>query len=158
MGLNKFASSTGSLDSEGSNPESIPCLGESFTNDAPMVSPADAQASERLYQLAEIIGASKTLPTTLGLCALVVDAAPCDACAMSEGFAGDSNLIKTPCCNGLLLTRWKCYEEGVRDIDELVAVAMEAVEGDVADHDTCMDLIQTIHEVFDQAVPEDRKC
>ena len=85
VGLNKVASNTSSLDSEGSNPESIPCLGMSFTNDAPTVSPADAQASERLYQLAEIIGASRTLPGSLRLCALVVDAAPCDACAMSEG-------------------------------------------------------------------------
>ena len=82
--------------------ESIPCLGKSFTNDAPTGSPADTRASERLYQLAEIIGASKTLPGALGLCALVVDAAPCDACAMSEGFAGCSNMIKTPCCDGLL--------------------------------------------------------
>ena len=31
---------------------------------------------------------------------------------------------------------------GVRDIDELVAVAMEAIEGDVTDHDMCMDLIK----------------
>ena len=84
VGLNTFTSDTGSLDSEGSNLESIPCLGKSFTNDAPVVSPADAQASERMYQLAEIIGASKTLPGTLGLWALVVDAAPCDACAMSR--------------------------------------------------------------------------
>ena len=84
VGLNTFASDTGSLDSEGSNLESIPCLGKSFTNDAPVVSPADAQASERLYQLAGIIGASETLPGTLGLWALVVDAAPCDARAMSE--------------------------------------------------------------------------
>ena len=57
------------------------------------------------------------------------------------------------------MTRWNCDEEGVRDIDELVAVAMDAIEGDVTDDDMCMDLIQTIHEVFDQAVfPEDRKC
>ena len=47
----------------------------------------------------------------------------------------------------------------MRDIDELVAVAMEAIEGDVTDHDMCMDLTQTIQEVFDQAVfLEDRKC
>ena len=91
VGLNTFASDTGSLDSEGSNLESIPCLGKSFTNDVPVVSPADARASERLYQLAEIIGASKTLPGTLGLWALMVDAAPCDACAVSEGLAGYSD-------------------------------------------------------------------
>ena len=60
VGLNTFASDTASLDSEGSNLESIPCLGKSFTNDAPVVPPADAQASESLYQLAEIIGANKT--------------------------------------------------------------------------------------------------
>ena len=30
--------------------------------------------------------------------------------------------------------------------------AMEAIEGDVTDHDMCMDLFQTIQEVFDQAV------
>ena len=41
----------------------------------------------------------------------------------------------------------------------MVAAAMETIEGDVTDHDMCMDLIQTIQEVFDQAVfPEDRKC
>ena len=51
----------------------------------PVVSPADAQASESLYQLAEIIGASKTLPGTMGLWALAVDAAPWDASAMSQG-------------------------------------------------------------------------
>ena len=63
-----------------------------------------------------------------------------------------------PIWNGLM-TGWKCYEEGVRDMDELVAVVMEAIEGDVTDHNMCMDLIQTIQEVFDQAVfPEGRKC
>ena len=128
--------------------ESISCLGKSFTNDAPTVSPADAQASERLYPLAEIIGASKTLPGTLGLCALVVDAR---RLCWRQQYDQDSLLERA------FMTRWKCYEEGVRDIDELVAVAMEAIEGDVADHDMCMDLIQTIHEVFDQTVPEDRK-
>ena len=54
-----FASDTGSLDSEGSNLESILCLGKSFANDAPVVSPVDAQASERMYQLAEIIGPAR---------------------------------------------------------------------------------------------------
>ena len=38
-----------------------------------------------LYQLAEIISASKTLRGTLGLWVLVVDAALCDASAMSDG-------------------------------------------------------------------------
>ena len=55
--------------------------------------------------------------------------------------------------------RWKCYGEGERAVDELVAAAVEAIEGDATDHDKCTDLIQTIQEVFDQAVfPEDRKC
>ena len=53
------------------------------------------------------------------------------------------DVIKTPC---------KRYEEGERDVDELVAAAVEAIEGDVTDHDMCIDLIQTIQEVFDHAV------
>ena len=172
VGLNTFASDTGSLDSEGSNLESIPCLGKSFTNDAPVVSPADAQASEMLYQLAEIIGASKTLPGTLGLWALVVDAAPCDARAVSEGLLAtgiqdddtEFEEAATPHGQDSLLERamlmgWNCYEEEVRDIDELAAAAVEEIEGDVTDHGMCMDPIQTIQEVFDQAVfQEDRKC
>ena len=85
VGLSTFASDTGSLDSEGSDLESIPCLGKSFTNVEPVASPADDQTSEMLYQLAEVSGASKTLPGTLGFWALVVDAAPCDASAMSDG-------------------------------------------------------------------------
>ena len=86
-----------------------------------MVSPADAQASERLYQLAEIIGASKTLPGTLGLWALVVDAAPRDACAMSEvllatviqdddaEFEEDANPYdQDSLLERAILTGWKC--------------------------------------------------
>ena len=84
MELDTFDSDTGSLDSEGSNLESIPCLGKSFTNDAPWFLQQTLKLPRRLYQLAEIIGTSRTLPGTLGLWALVVDAAPCDACAMSE--------------------------------------------------------------------------
>ena len=109
MGLNTFASDTGSLHSEHSNLESLPVLGKSFTNDAPVVSPADAQASEKWYQLAKIVGASKTLPNTLKLWALVVDAAPCDVCAMSENLLAtviqdddrrlQPHMIKTPCWN-----------------------------------------------------------
>ena len=131
VGLNKFASNTGSLDSDGSNPESIPCLGKSFKKDVPMVSPADAQASERMYQLAEFIGASKTLPSTLELLTLVVDAAPCGACATSEGllatviqdddaeFEEDANPYdQESLLERAILTGWKCYEEGVRDVDE----------------------------------------
>ena len=111
-------------------------------------------------------------PKYSGTLGLVVDAAPCDAGAMSEGLL--AALIKdddteveeaaTPYDQDSLLERafmtgWKCYEEGERDIDELVAAVVEAIEGDVTDHDMCMDLIQTIEEVFDQAVfLEDRKC
>ena len=130
-----------------------------------MVSQADAQASERLYQLAEIIGASKTLPGTLGLWALVVDAAPCDTRAMSESLL--ATLIqdddtefeeataphdKDSLPERAITTGWKCYDEGERDVDDLVAAAVEAIEGDVTDHDMCMDLIHTIQEVFDQVV------
>ena len=42
------------------------------------------------------------------------------------------------------------FWDGERDVDELVAAAVEAVEGDVTDHDLRMDLIQMIQEVFDQ--------
>ena len=136
-------------------------MGKSFTNDAPLVSPADAQASERLDQLAEIIGTSKTLQGTLGLWA----AAPCDARAMSESLLAtlvqdddtEFEEVAAPYDQDSLLERaittgWKCFEESERDVDELVAAALEAIEGDVTDHDMCMDLIQTIQEVFDQAV------
>ena len=44
------------------------------------------------------------------------------------------------------------YEEGVRDVDELMAAAMEAIEGDVTDYDMCMDLTRTIQEVFNHAI------
>ena len=46
-------------------------------------------------------------------------------------------------------TGWECFEEGER---ELMAGAMEAIEGDVTDYDMCMDLIQTIQEVLDHAI------
>ena len=55
------------------------------TNVTTEASLEDTQASEKLYQLAGIIGASKTIQGTLGLWALVVDAAPHDVRAMSEG-------------------------------------------------------------------------
>ena len=48
-------------------------------------------APERLYQLAETIGASKTMPSTLGLLALVVDAAPYDIKDMSEGLLASND-------------------------------------------------------------------
>ena len=79
--VDTFDSDTG-LDLEGNNLESTPCLGKSFTNVAPVISLADAQASEKL---AEMIGVRRILSGNLGLWALVVDAAPCDASAMSEG-------------------------------------------------------------------------
>ena len=65
--VDTFASETANFKLAGSVMESISCLGKSFTNVAPEVSPADAKAAEMLYQLAEIIGASKTLPGFLGL-------------------------------------------------------------------------------------------
>ena len=50
------------------------------------------------------------------------------------------------------MTRWKLHGEGQRDVDELVAAAMEAIEEDVNDYDMCTDLIQVIQEVFGHAV------
>ena len=47
-------------------------------------------------------------------------------------------------------TGWKYYEEGVSDVDVLVAAAVEAIEKDVTDQDMLLDLIQMIQEVFDQ--------
>ena len=49
-----------------------------------------------------------------------------------------------------IMTGRKYYEEGERDVDALVAAAMEAIEGDVTDQDMLMDLIQMIRDVFDQ--------
>ena len=46
--------------------------GKSSTNVTSEASLKDTQVSERLYQLAEIIGTSKTVPGTLGLWSLVV--------------------------------------------------------------------------------------
>ena len=72
--VNTIASETGSFDLTESGLESetvhlkvntFASLGKSFTNVAPMISPVDAQAAEKLYQLAEIIGVSKTLTGTL---------------------------------------------------------------------------------------------
>ena len=61
------------------------CSEESSTNVTPEASLEDTKVFERLYQLAGTIGASETTPGTLGLWALVVDAAPQDVRAMSEG-------------------------------------------------------------------------
>ena len=102
-----------------------------------------------LYQLAEIIGASKIFPGTLGHCALVVDAAPCDASAMSEGLLPSFRRMNVPrgasrCDQDSFatMTGWRLYGEGERDVDELVAAAIEAIEEDVTDYDMCTDLIE----------------
>ena len=50
--------------------------------------------SESLYQLAETFGSSRTIPGTLGLWALVVDAAPHDVKDMSEGLL--ATMIEIP--------------------------------------------------------------
>ena len=76
--MNTFDDDTGSFELTGNNLESIPRLGKSFTSAAPDISLADAHAFEKLHQLTESIGVSRTLPGTLGLWALVVDAAPGD--------------------------------------------------------------------------------
>ena len=132
---------------------------KSSTNVTSEASLSDTQVSERLYQLAEIIGVSKTIPGTLGLWALVVDAAPHDVKDMSEGLLAtmikDTELEEAACDEDFLLVRavtmgWKYYEEGVRDVDVLVAAAVEAIEKDVTDHHLLTDLIQMIQEVFDQ--------
>ena len=115
--------------------------------------------------MAEIIGVSRALPGTVGLSAFVVDAAPCDASAMSEGLLTiliqeDDTESKEPaarCHQDSLLERairtgWERDDEGERDVDERMAAEMEAIEGDVTDYDTCMDLTQTIQEVFGHAI------
>ena len=139
------------------------CSGKSSTNVSPEASLEDTQASERLYQLAEIIGSSKTIPGTLWLWALVVDAAPYDVRAMTEGLLEtmiqeDDTVLEeaaAPHDEDFLLVRavmtgWKYYEEGVREVDVLVAAAVEAIEKAVTDQDMLMDLIQMMKEVFDQ--------
>ena len=91
---------------------------------------------------------------------LVVDAAPSDASAVSEGLLAtliqeDDTESEEPAARSLLeratTTEWERCEEGERDVDELMAAAVEAIE-DVTNYDTCMDLIQTIQEVCDHAV------
>ena len=52
----------------------------------------------------------------------------------------------------VMRTGWERYEEGERDVDELMPAAMEAVEGDVTDYDMCMDLTRTKQEVFNHAI------
>ena len=109
--------------------------GKSSTNVTSAASLEDTHLSERLYQLAEIIGASKTIPGTLGIWALVVDAA-----AYDEDFLLERSVT----------TGWKYFEEGVRGFDVLVAAAVEAIEKYVTDQDMLVDLVQLIQEVFDQ--------
>ena len=95
----------------------------------------DTQVSERLYQLAGTLCARETILGTLGLWALVVDAAPQDVKDMSEGWLAsmikDTELEEGAYDEDFLLVRavttgWD-YEEGVRDVDELVAIAVEAM-------------------------------
>ena len=128
----------------------------------PEASLEDTHVSERLYQLAETISTSRAIPGTLELCALVVDAVPHDVKDMAEGLLTsvikDTELEDAAYDVGFLLVRavttgWKYYEEGVRDIDELVAAAVGSVEDDVTDEEILIDLIHMIREVFDQAGP-----
>ena len=88
-----------------------------------------------------------------------MDAAPHDVKDMSEGLLAtmikDTELEEAAYDEDFLLVRavttgWKYCEEGVRDVDVLVAAAVEAIEKDVMDKDMLTDLIQTIQEVFDQ--------
>ena len=105
------------------------CSEKSSTNVTPEASLEDTQVSERLYQLAGIIGASETIPGTLGLWTLVVDAAPHDVRAISEDLLAtmiqgkDTKLEEATYDEDFLLVRavttgWKYCEEGVRDVDE----------------------------------------
>ena len=132
-------------------------LGKSSTDVTSEASLEDIYVSEKLYQLAETVGTSKTIPG-----ALVVDAAAHDVKAMSEGLVAtmskDTELKEAEYDEDFLLVRavtaaWKYYGEGVRDVDELVAAVVEAVEDDVTDEDMLIDLNQMIREVFDQVGP-----
>ena len=60
-------------------------LAHSSTNVTSEASLEDTHVSERLYQLAETIGTSRTLPGALWLWALVVDAAPHNVKDLAEG-------------------------------------------------------------------------
>ena len=91
-----------------------------------------------------------------------MDAAPHDVKDTSEGLLAtvvkDTDLEEAAYDEDFLLVRavttgWKNYGEGVRDIDELVAAAVESVEDDVTDEEMLIDLIQMIREVFDQVGP-----
>ena len=91
-----------------------------------------------------------------------MDAAPQDVKDMSEGWPAtmikDTELEEAAYDEDFLLvkavtTGRRYCEEGVRDIDELVAAAVESVEDDVTDEEMLIDLIQMIREVFDQAGP-----
>ena len=78
---------------------------------------------------------------------------------MSEGLLAtmieDTELEEAADDEDFLLVRavtagWKYCEEGVRDVDVLVAAAVEAIEKDLTDQDMVIDLIQMIQEVIDQ--------
>ena len=101
-----------------------------------------------LYQLAEIISASKTLRGTLGLWVLVVDAALCDASAMSDGSPMRSGFL----AERAIMKDGSATRRACGDADELVAAAVDEIEGDVTDYDMCIDLIQMIQDVFDHTV------
>ena len=60
--------------------------------------------------------------------------------------------IRTPCWNGPYGRDGSATRRVKRDVDELMAAAVEAIEGDVTDYDMCMDLTQTIQEVFNHAI------
>ena len=120
--------------------------------------------SERLYQLAGTIGASETILGTLGLWALVVDAPPQDVRATSGGLLAtmiqgkDTEPEEAAYDEDFLLVRavtmgWKYFEEGVRDVDELVAAAVEAIEDDVTDEDMLIYVIQMLRRVLCQVDP-----
>ena len=95
--------------------------GKSSTNVTSEASWENTHVSERLYQLAETNGTSRTIPGTQGL-------SPHDVKDMSEGLLAtmikDTELEEAAYEDFLLVravtTGWKYHGEGVRDIDELV--------------------------------------
>ena len=90
-----------------------------------------------------------------------MDAAPHDVRDMTEGLLAtmiqedDTELEEAaaPYDEDFLLVRavmtgWKYYEEGERDVDVEVAAAVEAIEGEVTDQDMLIDLVQMIQVGF----------
>ena len=63
----------------------------------------------------------------------------------------DTELEEAAFDEDFLLVRAVTTGEGARDIDELVAAAVESVEDDVTVEEMLIDLVQMIREVFDQA-------